>query len=225
MELLQLLRKLSANHSIERTRSGLRPPRVAHVKRWGATVQSLLRWGTTMQRIALVLTFIAVAVLTSVGTAFADVTTPASNLAGVKQIQERIDVSLNLKGADEFAVEANEVIKIVRSALSVSGISLAKGDYKIPSVHVAITGESAGGGGAEFTVEIVVRALISSPFAKDRSIEAIIWRNSATGHHLMRYDPASKGLVKPSGTMKDRVYDTVREVAARLAADAKVAGK
>ena len=178
-----------------------------------------------MQRIALVLTFIAIVVLISAGTAFADVTTPASNLAGVKQIQERIDVSLNLKGADEFAVEANEVIKIVRSALSSSSISVLKGDYRTPSVHIAITGESAGGGGAEFTVEIVVRALVPSPFAKDRSIEAIIWRYSATGHHLMRYDPASKGLVKPSGTIKDRVYDTVREIAARLAADAKVAGR
>ncbi len=178
-----------------------------------------------MQRIAIVLTVIATIVLTGTSAAFADVTTPASNLAGVKQVQERIDVSLSLKGADEFAVEANEAIKIVRSALSSSGISISKGDYKIPSVHVAITGESAGGRGAEFTVEIVVRALVPSPFAKDRSIEAIIWRNSATGHHLMRYDPASKGLVKPSGTIKDRVYDTVREVAARLAADAKVAGK
>lgn len=184
-----------------------------------------MRWGATMQRIAHVLTFITAAALTSIGTALADVTTPASNLAGVKQIQERIDVTLNLKGADEFAVEANEVIKIVRAALSSSGISTTKGDYKIPSVHVAITGESAGGGGAEFSVEIVVRALVQSPFAKDRSIEAIIWRNSATGYHLMRYDPASKGLLKPSGTIKDRVYDTVREVAARLAADAKVAGK
>lgn len=193
--------------------------------RWGVTVPLLLYRETTMRRITPLLSFIAVAVLTGAGTALADVTTPSSNLAGVKQIQERIDVSLNLKGADEFAVEANEVIKIVRSALSSSGISVVKGDYKIPSVHVAITGESAGGGGAEFNVEIVVRALVSSPFAKDRSIEAIIWRNSATGHHLMRYDPASKGLVKPSGTIKDRVYDTVRGVAARLAADAKVAGK
>lgn len=178
-----------------------------------------------MQRIALVLTFIAAAVFTASGSALADVTTPASNLAGVKQVQERIDVSLNLKGADEFGVEANEVIKIVRSALSSGGISMAKGDYKVPSVHVAITGESAGGGGAEFTVELVVRALVPSPFAKDRSIEAIIWRNSATGHHIMRYDPASKGLVKPSGAIKDRVYDTVRQVTTRLVEAAKVAGK
>jgi hypothetical protein len=178
-----------------------------------------------MQRIALVLSLIATVIFAANGSALADVTTPASNLAGLKQVQERINVSLNLKGADEFGVEANEVIKIVSSALRSSGISRAKGDYKVPSVHVAITGESAGGGGAEFSVELVVRALVPSPFAKDRSIEAIIWRDSATGHHLMRYDPASKGLVKPSGAIKDRVYDTVRQVATRFVEEAKVAGK
>ena len=178
----------------------------------------------TMQRITLVLSFIAVAVLAGVATAFADVTTPASNLAGVKQAQERIDVSLNLKGADEFAIEANEVIKIVRSALSSSGISTAKGDHKTPSVHVAITGESTGGGGAEFTVELVIRARVPSPFAKDRSIEAIIWRESAAKRHIAYYDPVLHSIVEPSGTIKDRVYDAVRKVAAQLATDAKVAG-
>lgn len=177
-----------------------------------------------MQRVAPAFLLLAMALLTSASPALADFSTPASNLAGVKQIQERINVSLNLEGADEFGVETNEIIKIVRSALSSSGISMTKGDYKMPNVHVAIAGESAGVLGAAFTVELVVRALVPSPFAKDRSIEAIIWRSSATGRHIMRYDPASKGLVKPSGTLKDRVYDTVREVATRLAADAKVAG-
>jgi hypothetical protein len=156
--------------------------------------------------------------------ALADVTTPASNIAGMRQVQERIDVSLSIKGADEFGVEASEVIKIVRSALSHAGVSVAKGSYEIPSVHVAITGERAGGGGADFTVELVIRAQIPSPFAKDRSIDAIIWRNSAADSQHMRYDPASKGFVSPSGAIKGRVYDTVREVAARLAADAKIAG-
>jgi hypothetical protein len=174
---------------------------------------------------ALGLAFIATAMLYSAGSALADATTPASNLAGMTQLQDRIDVSLNLKGADEFAVEANEVVKIVRSTLNSSGISLVKGDYRVPSVRVAIAGQSAGGGGADFTVEIVVRALLPSPFAKERSVDAIIWRSSATGHHLMRFDPASKALVKPSGAIKDRVYDSVREVAARLAADVRAAGK
>ncbi len=167
---------------------------------------------------------IAVGLVGAPGVAFADVSTPTSNLAGVKQVQERINVTLNLKGADEFGVGATEVTKIVRTALTSGGVSIAKGDYKIPSVHVAISGESAGGGGAEFTVELVVRALLPSPFAKDRSIEAIIWRSASTGRHLMRYDPASKDLVKPSGAISDRVYDTVREVAARLTADLKAAG-
>lgn len=156
--------------------------------------------------------------------AFAEVTTPASNLSGVKQLQERIDVSLNLKGADEFGVEANEVIKIVRSTLNSCGISTASEGYEIPSVHVEITGESTGGGGAKFNVEIAIHALLPSPFADERSIDAIIWRYSASGDHLMRYDPASKGMVSPSGTINSRVYDAVHAVTSRLVTDAKIAG-
>jgi hypothetical protein len=148
--------------------------------------------------------------------------TPASNLAGVKQIQERIDVTLNLSGADEFGVEAGEIVKIVRGALASAGVTVAKGNEKTPSVEVLITGESSGGG-ATFTVEIVVAALLPSPFAKDRSIQAIIWRASVEGKHLIRFDPAAKELVKPTGPMKERVYDSVREVAQRLAAALKAA--
>lgn len=155
---------------------------------------------------------------------FADIITPASNLAGVKQIQERIDVSLNLERADEFGIESSEIIKIVHSALSSSSISITKGSYETPSIHVAISGESSGGGGAQFSVEIVVRTIVTSPFAKGRSIDVIIWRNSAIGNHLMRYDPILKSVVKPSGAIKDRVYDSVREVATRLATEAKIAG-
>ena len=169
--------------------------------------------------------FMLLVMLSCANFVFADVISPASNLAGVRQVRERIDVSLSLKGADEFGIESSEVITIVRSALISSGISIAKGGYEIPSVHIAVAGESAGGGGARFSVEIVIRVLIPSPFAKNRSIDAIIWRNSASGNHIMRYDPASKGFVAPKGLIRDRVYDAVREVATRLAADAKIAGK
>jgi hypothetical protein len=154
----------------------------------------------------------------------ADTIMPISNLAGVKQIQERIDVSLNLKNADEFGIESSEIIKIIHSVLSPSSISILKGNYETPSIYVDISGESSGGGGAQFSVEICVRAFVMSPFAKGRSIDVIIWQNSALGNHLMRYDPVLKSTVKPSGAIKDRVYDSVREVATRLVADAKIAG-
>jgi len=177
-----------------------------------------------MQRHALHFLFISFILFASSNLVLADVATPASNLAGLRQVQERIDVTLSLKGADEFAVESSEVINIVRSALRSSDILMAKGIYETPSVHVAIVGESTGGGGAAFSVEIVIRALIPSPFAKDRSIDAIIWRKSAISKHFQLYDPVSKGFVSPNGDIKDRVYDSVREVVARLAADAKIAG-
>lgn len=131
--------------------------------------------------------------------------------------------TLNLSGADEFGVEAAEIVKIVRAALASAGVTVAKGNERTPSVKVSVTGESSGGG-ATFTVEIMVAALLPSPFAKDRSIQAILWRTSAVGKHLIRFDPAAKELVKPSGPMKERVYDSVREVSLRLASALKAAG-
>jgi len=153
--------------------------------------------------------------------AYAQSPTPASNLAGIKQLRERVDVSLSLKGADEFGVEAGEVAKIVRTTLLASGLTFAKGDFKMPGIQISVQGESTGGGGAQFAVELVVTALLPSPFVKERSIQAIIWRGTASGHHLQRYDPATKELIKPTGLIRDRVYESVKEVASRLASDAK----
>jgi hypothetical protein len=156
-----------------------------------------------------------------IGASRADELTPASNLAGIKIVQEKIDVSLNLKGANEFGVDANETVRIIRAALASSGITMIKGDYNTPIVHVSIDGESSGGGGAQFTVEVVVRTLLPSPFLKERTIEAIIWRGTAAGHQLLRFDPAAKELVKPTRSINESVYDTVREVAAHLASEIK----
>jgi hypothetical protein len=86
-------------------------------------------------------------------------------------------------------------------------------------VGVSISGESTGGGGAHYTVEALVRATTSSPFAKNRSVEAIFWRGVSSGEEMQRYDSASKGFIKPSGPINERVYASVREVASRLAAD------
>jgi len=148
--------------------------------------------------------------------------TPASNLTGIKQVQERIDVALNLTGADEFGVDPAEVVKIVRAALRSAGVAVERGDQRTPTVKVLIAGESSGGG-ATFNVEILVTALLPSPFAKERTVQAILWRDAAAGKHLIRYDPAAKELVKPTGPMKERVYDSVREVSLRLASALKAA--
>jgi len=153
------------------------------------------------------------------------ITTPASNIAGMRQVQDRIGVSLSIKGADKFGIDSNEVIKIVRAALSGTGVSLKKNGYdEVPRIHVSITGESTGGGGAAFTIELVIRAQIPSTFAKGRNIDAIIWRNSIADRHIMTFDPISKSFVVPSGAIKDRVYNATREVATHLAADIKISG-
>jgi hypothetical protein len=149
--------------------------------------------------------------------------TPPGNLVGITKVHENISVALNLKGADEFQVDSQKVTALLREALSSAGIGTNGSGLGTPMVGVSISGESTGGGGARYTVEVFVRATTSSPFAKNRSVEAIFWRGVASGEEMQRYDPASKGFIKPSGPINERVYASVREVASRLAADLKKA--
>lgn len=150
--------------------------------------------------------------------------TPASNLAGIKTVREPIEVSLALKGASEFALDATEVAKIVRTFLATTSVSIAKSDQATPSIEILISGEASGGTGTgSYQVEILVKAILPSPFAKDRNIHAVLWRDGAKGSHILRYDSAAKELIKPSGALKERVYDSVREVSLRLASAFKAA--
>lgn len=149
--------------------------------------------------------------------------TPPANLVGITKVHENISVALNLKGADEFRVDSQKITVFLRDALNSVGIGTNGSGIGTPMVGVSISGESTGGGGARYTVEVFVWATTSSPFAKNRSVEAIFWRGVTSGEEVQRYDRASKGFIKPSGPINERVYASVREVAARLAADLKKA--
>lgn len=164
-----------------------------------------------------------VALLLPLPHALSDDLTPSENLVGINKVHEKISVSLSLKGAEEFRVDPDEVKKIVRSALSSVGVATNGSGLSVPMVSASIAGESTGGGGARYTVELFVRATIPSPFAQNRSVKAIFWHTVASGEETMRYDPAAMGLVKPNGPINERVYASVREVAARLAAELKKA--
>lgn len=155
--------------------------------------------------------------------ALADDLTPYMNLAGITKVHEKLSVSLNLKGAEEFRIDAEKVINAVRKALTSTGVATDGSGIGVPMVSVWIAGQSTGGGGALYTVELIVRATIPSPFTKNRSVEAIFWRAVANGEETMRYDPASKDFVKPSGQIDERVYGSVQEVASWLAIDLKKA--
>lgn len=113
--------------------------------------------------------------------------------------------------------------KIVLDALSGVAVSAKRADTFLPRLSVSLTGFSTGGGGADYTVEILLLAHLPSPYAQERSLEAIIWKGVSSGRDLMRYNPVSKKLVEPGGPISDRVYASVREVAARLAKDFKTA--
>jgi len=147
--------------------------------------------------------------------------TPPGNLVGITRVHENISVALHLKGADEFRVDSQKITVFLRDALGSVGIGTNGSGLGTPMVGVSISGESTGGGGARYTVEVFIRATTSSPFARNRSVDAIFWRGVASGEEVQRYDPASKGFIRPSGPINERVYASVREVAARLAADLK----
>ena len=155
--------------------------------------------------------------------AFSDELTPSWNLSGIDKLHEKIIVHLNLKGAEEFKVDAEEIRKILRGALSNAGVDVNSTEVGFPMIGASIVGESTGGGGARYTVEVFIRANIASPYAKGRSIQIILWYGCVTGEENMRYDSISKGLVKPTSAINDRVYNSVREVASRLASDFKKA--
>jgi hypothetical protein len=111
------------------------------------------------------------------------------------------------------------ITTLVRDALALAAVSANGSGSGTPIVGVSVTGRSTGGGGASYTVEVFVKATVPSPFAKNRSAEAVFWRGVASSDEGMRFDPASKGFIKPTGPINERVYASVREVAGRLASD------
>jgi hypothetical protein len=155
--------------------------------------------------------------------AVADALTPSSNLAGITKVHEKISVVLNLKGAEEFGVDPDRIKAAVRKKLKSAGVATDGAGIGTPMVTASVVGEATGGGGARYVVELVVKATIPSPFTQNRSVQAIFWRGVASGEDMMRYDPASKDLVKPTGPLDERVYASVEEVALHLASDFKKA--
>jgi hypothetical protein len=157
--------------------------------------------------------------------AFADELTPSSNLAGIKKVHEKISVALDLKGADEFRIDAEQIKTRVRKELNAAGLTMDGSGTGLPMVKAIVAGEATGGGGARYLVELVVMANMPSPFIRNRSVNAIVWRGVSSGDEAMRYDPTAKGLLSPRDPINERVYASVQEVASRLAADARRANQ
>ncbi len=144
---------------------------------------------------------------------------PATNLEGLREIHQHITVSLNLRGAEEFNVYAKKVVKIIQTELANAGLPAKKSEPGLPKLNVNVSGESVGGGVATYTVEMVLHLRVPSPFIEDRTIDAIVWREKKTDN-LALHDPLGL-FVK--GPINQRVYDSVREVVARLISDFKKA--
>jgi hypothetical protein len=144
-------------------------------------------------------------------------------LVGISEVHDKITVDIDIKGAEEFRIDAEKVKKIFLGMLKTVDIATTASGSKLPMFKTSISGEATGGGGAKFTVEVNIVLSIPSPFAENRSINVILWRGSRSREEIMRYDPIAKDFVKPSGPINDRVYEVVRELASQLAADFKKA--
>jgi len=164
-----------------------------------------------------------VALALAASVALADELTPSSNLAGITKVHEKISVTLNLKGAEEFRVDPDRIRSTVRKALNSAGVATDGSGIGTPMVSASVVGQTTGGGGARYAVELIVKATVPSPFTKNRSVEVIFWRAIASSEETMRYDPAAKDLLKPGGPIDERVYASMQEVASRLAGDFKKA--
>lgn len=145
-----------------------------------------------------------------------------TNLVGLSAISETVSVSLNLEGAEDFDLKAERLRDLARGRLKDEGL-LRPEDSQLPSVAVFIVGHSGGGGGAEYTIRLVLSSRVPSPFIKDRSIRATVWHASESDRQLMRYDSATKKVVKPAGPLQQRVEATLLQVIEALVADIRKA--
>lgn len=98
-----------------------------------------------------------------------------ANLAGMKQVHERVTVALNLKDTGDLAVDPTEIVKIVQQALRQSGLEILKSSADAPRVSVDVSGSGGmGGDTGSHDVTLSVSMTLPSPFRKERSITPIL---------------------------------------------------
>jgi hypothetical protein len=144
--------------------------------------------------------------------------TPWTNLAGVRGIQPTISVSLDVEGAQDLDLQSNQIKTVATEQFTKSGL-LSKPGTAAPQLYIVVSGRGTGGGGADYSIELLLTAHLASPFTSNHGIEVIIWRSSMRDSQNTRYDPVSKKLVNVPGTPKDRMIGSLKEILAKLIAD------
>jgi hypothetical protein len=147
---------------------------------------------------------------------------PWDNLVGIKNLDKQFTVHLDLQGAEEFDLSANRVQQILVRRFEDAKL-VGTGATLKPRADVFISGYPTGGGGGSWTVEMTLTASVSSPFAKDHKIQAIVWRAQKSDQQIMSYDPDKKKVQHPVTALSKRVETTVSEVAELLIQDLKKA--
>lgn len=115
------------------------------------------------------------------------------NLVGLKAVAESISITLKLEGAEDFDLKAEQLRMLIRERLKKAALLGAPGK-QLPRFAVSIAGRSGGRGGADYSVTMTLAARVPSPFAKDRTISAIVWHAGELDHQLMFYDAAARKI-------------------------------
>lgn len=145
------------------------------------------------------------------------------NLEGLEKIGETIDVRINFRGDEPFDVESSEIRDYIKSYLQQNGIKLESTGSAGARIRCSISGETTGGGGAEYQVIVSVYARVESPFIKQKKIDGILWQGNKAEKQLMSYDKEAKMVIKPRGKISQRVKITLQEILSNLVSDMKKA--
>ena len=146
--------------------------------------------------------------------------TPATNLVGVSKINDTIFANVNISGSENINISQSMIKDIVKKELSGNKIKQGTGEG-VPVLKVFVAGEGTGGGGIKFIVTVHLTTTIDSPYKKGNTIDAIIWTESISEEHIMKYDPKVKKIVNVSGKPEDKIISSLKNVIRNLCKDIK----
>lgn len=160
--------------------------------------------------------FLSIAVIFSanIGIAGAGSLTPATNLAGMKEVSTSVGLSVAIH--PDIDIDLKEVTKILHEAFISNNIALVKGNKGLPSLHVLIYFRLSPNKHLEPSIEVALTAWTPSPFLPGKKIQSIIWQG---GYHYFGFSTNPR-----KQAFQDATYESLRKVAEELSNDIKKAG-
>jgi len=149
---------------------------------------------------------------------------PSTNLIGVIKLSETVYANVNLSGSDDISISQSTLKDIIKKEIVKNKIKQGTGSG-LPILKVFLSGKGTGGGGVKFNVEAYLVTTMDSPFKKNNSIDAIIWTDSISEEHIMKYDPNVKKIVNVVGKPEDKIIAGVKAIIGKLSKDISAVNK